>query len=67
MAQLTEEISANQNKINQLHLQIDKLQKEKQELLTELKSTKKLLSSTRQELKEMKSKNEKLQKTLAVN
>ncbi|XP_023292258.2 cilia- and flagella-associated protein 58-like [Lucilia cuprina] len=65
ITQLTNEISANQNKINSLNLRIERLNNDKKELQSELKNTENVLASVRKDLKEMKSKNENLLKTIS--
>ncbi|XP_055905296.1 cilia- and flagella-associated protein 58 [Eupeodes corollae] len=65
MAQLTAEINANQNKINVLSLNIEKLNNDKKELQTELRSTRVILASVRNDLKELRAKNDRLLKTIA--
>uniref|UniRef100_A0A1A9WYN0 Cilia- and flagella-associated protein 58 central coiled coil domain-containing protein n=1 Tax=Glossina brevipalpis TaxID=37001 RepID=A0A1A9WYN0_9MUSC len=65
ITQLTNEISANQNKINSLNLRIERLNNEKKDLQSELKNKENLLSSARKDLKEMKIKNENLLKTIS--
>ncbi|XP_065359816.1 cilia- and flagella-associated protein 58-like [Calliphora vicina] len=65
ITQLTNEISANQNKINSLNLCIERLNNEKKELQSELKNTENVLASVRKDLKEMKLKNENLLKTIS--
>lgn len=67
MAQLSAEITANQNKINALNLKIERLNNEKKELQTELRATRATLSNVRKDLKEMKAKNDRLLKTIAVS
>ncbi|KAM7361002.1 LOW QUALITY PROTEIN: occludin-Related Y [Cochliomyia hominivorax] len=64
ITQLTNEISANENKINSLNLRIERLNNEKK-LQSELKNTQNLLSSVRKDLKDMKMKNENLLKTIS--
>uniref|UniRef100_A0A1A9VFT5 Cilia- and flagella-associated protein 58 central coiled coil domain-containing protein n=1 Tax=Glossina austeni TaxID=7395 RepID=A0A1A9VFT5_GLOAU len=65
ITQLTNEISANQNKINSLNLRIERLNNDKKDLQSELKNKENLLSSTRKELKDVKIKNENLLKTIS--
>ncbi|CAD6992533.1 unnamed protein product [Ceratitis capitata] len=62
--QLTAEIMANQNKITNLNLQIERLNNDKKELQSELKNKENLLASVRRDLREMKTKNENLLKTI---
>lgn len=65
ITQLTNEISANQNKINSLNLRIERLNNDKKELQSELRNKENLLSSVRKDLKEMKLKNENLMKIIS--
>ncbi|XP_053954146.1 cilia- and flagella-associated protein 58 [Anastrepha ludens] len=62
--QLTAEIMVNQNKIANLNLQIERLNNEKKELQSELKNKENLLASVRRDLREIKTKNENLHKTI---
>ncbi|XP_036323029.1 cilia- and flagella-associated protein 58-like [Rhagoletis pomonella] len=62
--QLTAEIMANQNKISNLNLQIERLNNDKKELQSELKNKENLLASVRRDLREMKTKNDNLLKTI---
>lgn len=61
---MTNEISANQHKINLLNLRIERLNNEKKDLQTELRNRENMLASVRKDLKEMKHKNENLMKTI---
>uniref|UniRef100_A0A1B0FI93 Cilia- and flagella-associated protein 58 central coiled coil domain-containing protein n=1 Tax=Glossina morsitans morsitans TaxID=37546 RepID=A0A1B0FI93_GLOMM len=65
ITQLTNEISANQNKINSLNLRIERLNNDKKDLQSELKNKENLLSSARKDLKDLKIKNENLLKTIS--
>lgn len=55
---------SNQNKISNLNLQIERLNNDKKELQSELKNKENLLASVRRDLREMKTKNENLHKTI---
>ncbi|XP_037943974.1 cilia- and flagella-associated protein 58-like [Teleopsis dalmanni] len=64
ISQLTNEIAQNQNKINSLNMRIERLNNDKKDLQSELKNKENLLASVRQDLKEMKYKNEQYMKTI---
>lgn len=65
ITQLTNEIAANQNKINSLNLRIEHLNTDKKELQSEVRNKENLLNGVRKDLKEMKLKNEHLMKTIS--
>ncbi|XP_073818892.1 uncharacterized protein [Musca autumnalis] len=65
ITQLTNEIAANQNKINSLNLRIEHLNTDKKELQSEVRNKENLLSGVRKDLKEMKLKNEHLMKIIS--
>lgn len=62
---MTNEILANQNQISALNLLIERLNNDKKDLQTELKSTENILANVRKELKETKTKNENLLKIIS--
>lgn len=62
---MTNEIAANQNKINSLNLRIEHLNTDKKELQSELRNKENILSGVRKDLKEMKLKNEHFMKIIA--
>lgn len=62
---MTNEIAANQNKINSLNLRIEHLNTDKKDLQSELRNKENILSGVRKDLKEMKLKNEHFMKIIA--